>query len=217
MTRPTIYYCYDAYCGWCYAFSKHMKQFYNAHKHMYFFEVLSGNMIPKENKHHISKTASYLQEATTVVTQHTGASFGKDYLWHIENPNLSDWIIDSELPAICLTVSKTFYPERAVEFAHDIQYSLFEEGRDLCDKEAYRHLLDNYNIDADVFYDNIEKATYIKQAQDEFALVKQLGVQGFPNVFLQITNQKLYHIANGYMNYDDLETRLLEVIQKNTE
>jgi putative protein-disulfide isomerase len=215
MIKPTIYYCFDAYCGWCYAFSKHMKSFYEAHKHAFFFEVLSGNMIPRENKHHISKTASYLQEATKIVTKNTGTTFGREYLWHIENANLSDWIIDSELPAICLTVFKTYYPERAVEFAHDIQFSLFEEGRDLCDKEAYRHLLAKYSIDTHNFYNDLENETYIKQAYNEFALVKQLGVQGFPSIFLQVTNQKLYHIANGYMNYSNLETRLLEASQKN--
>jgi putative protein-disulfide isomerase len=210
--KPTIYLCYDAYCGWCYAFSKPMKQLYEAYKHTYFFEVLSGNMIPKEQKHHISKTAQYIQQASTVVTKHTGIHFGKEYLWHIENPDLSDWVIDSELPAICLTIFKTYYPDRAFEFAHDIQYALFEEGRDLCDKEAYSHLLEKYNIDANAFFEAITNETIINQTHNEFALVKQLGVTGFPNIFLQVTSQKIYHIANGYTNFNDLETRILEAL-----
>ena len=42
---PTIYYCFDAYCGWCYGFSKVMTQIAEEYKDRLFFDVLSGGMI----------------------------------------------------------------------------------------------------------------------------------------------------------------------------
>jgi putative protein-disulfide isomerase len=42
MNQPIIYYCYDAYCGWCYGFSKVMIQIEKEYKDKLQFEVLSG-------------------------------------------------------------------------------------------------------------------------------------------------------------------------------
>ncbi|WP_315819016.1 hypothetical protein [Paraflavitalea speifideaquila] len=41
----TIYYCYDAYCGWCYGFSPVIKRIAEEYKDRVSFEVLSGGMI----------------------------------------------------------------------------------------------------------------------------------------------------------------------------
>ena len=45
------------------------------------------------------------------------------------------------MPAIALCVFKDYHPENIVSVAADLHYSLNYEGRDLTDKEAYRHLL----------------------------------------------------------------------------
>ena len=56
------------------------------------------------------------------------------------------------MPAIALCIFKEYSPGKAVEIAADLQYALYYEGRDLTDKEAYRHLLPNYNIPEEAFY-----------------------------------------------------------------
>ena len=60
---PTIYYCYDAYCGWCYGFSPVLEKLFEEFREVMDFEVLSGNMIPKESAKHISATADYISKA----------------------------------------------------------------------------------------------------------------------------------------------------------
>lgn len=68
---PTIYYCYDAYCGWCYGFSPVIKQLSELYADRMAFEVLSGGMILPDTPRHIGAVAGYISEAYKVVEETT--------------------------------------------------------------------------------------------------------------------------------------------------
>ena len=85
MEKPTLIYCYDAYCGWCYGFCPVIKKIFDQYKNQLDFEVLSGGMILAEEAKHISVTADFIKKAYSVVEEHTGVKFGTDYLWHINH------------------------------------------------------------------------------------------------------------------------------------
>lgn len=210
--EPILFYCYDAYCGWCYGFSPVMKKIAAAHPALP-VEVLSGGMILPEVPVPISATAGYIQQAYKTVEERTGITFGDDYLWHINHPDLSDWFPHSEKPAIALCIFKEFYPDRQVEFAADLQYALHYEGRDLTDNEAYHHLLEKYSINPEIFYSKLGSDEYKDKAAYEFSLVKQLQVSGFPCVLLQVSDTKFHLLARGYTDYETLEARLQAVLQ----
>ena len=214
METPILFYCYDAYCGWCYGFSKVIKQIaYNYENHLQ-FEVLSGGMVLPEKPVHIGVTANYIKTAYPNVEEQTGVKFGADYLWHINNPDLSDWYPNSEKPAIALCIFKEFYPERQVEFASDLQYALHFEGRDLTDDAAYAHLLEKYSIQPETFYEKLKSEQYKEQAYHEFQLCKQLQVGSFPTVLLQTGESKFYLIARGYTDYESLKDRIESVLKE---
>jgi putative protein-disulfide isomerase len=205
--KATLYYCYDAYCGWCYGFSPVIKKLAETYPDLQ-IEVLSGGMIITENPVPIAATAAYIQKAYTTVEEYTGIKFGADYLWHINHPDLSDWFPNSEKPAIALCIFKEFYPQRQVEFAADLQYALHFEGRDLTDNEAYRHLLEKYSIQPDLFYERLQSEEYKEQAYYEFQLCKQLQVTGYPCVLLQNSDTKFTLLARGFTDYETLQQRL---------
>ena len=211
---PTIWYCYDAYCGWCYGFSPVLKKLYDTYKQTLAFDVLSGGMIVNEQPPHISGMAGYIAEAYKNVEATTGIRFGEDYLWHIQNPTESDWHPDSLKPAIALCVFKKFYPERAVEWAADLQYALHYEGRDLTDDEAYRHLVEKYDLPTEQFYELLHSEQYLEEAQYEFQLVKQLQVTGYPCVLLQISDTRFHLVSRGFSTYEDIENRLKEIFKE---
>ncbi len=214
MDKPILFYCYDAYCGWCYGFSPVIKRIYEEYKNKFEFEVLSGGMIITEEARHISVTAGYIQQAYKVVEETTGIKFGRDYLWHINHPDLSDWYPSSEKPAIALCIFKEFYPERQIEFAADLQYALHYEGRDLCDDEAYRQLLEKYSIQPEIFYSKLKSEEYKEMAYYEFALCKQLQVTGYPAVLLQVNETKFHLLSRGYTSYEELKKRIEEVLDE---
>ncbi len=210
--QPVIYYCYDAYCGWCYGFSQVIKQIASEYKDKLSFEVLSGGMIPAENPRPIAAMASYIHDGYKKVQEMTNVKFGEDYLWHIHNADKSDWYPHSEKAAIALCIFKEQYPQQQVAFAADLQYALYYEGRDLTDNEAYRHLLEQYSINTDDFYSKLKSEEYKDKAHYEFSLCRQLQVESFPQVLIQVSEQKFHLIAKGYTDYDTLQKRIESVI-----
>lgn len=210
--KKVLLYCYDAYCGWCYGFGGVIKQVAQDYKDELDADVLSGGMILPEKPVHIGATAEYIKNAYKTVEEYSGVKFGANYLWHINNPGDSDWFPNSEKPAIALCIFKEYYPERAVEIAHDIQYSLHYGGRDLTDDEAYRHLLDKFTINAESFYDKLKSEAYKEKAYYEFALCKQLQVTGYPTVFIQTGELKFHMVARGFTPYTTLKERIDAVL-----
>jgi putative protein-disulfide isomerase len=206
--QPILIYCYDAYCGWCYGFSPVIKKIADDYKTILQTEVLSGGMILPEKPTHIRTAAAYIINAYKNVEDLTGVKFGEDYLWHIKNPEESDWHPNSEKPAIAMCVFKDFYPERVLEFAADLQNALHNEGRDLTDDEAYRHLLEKYSIQPETFYEKLKSEEYKEMAYYEFALMKQLQVTGFPQVLMQTGETKFHLLARGYTDYETLKGRI---------
>lgn len=212
--KPLFIYCYDAWCGWCYGFSEVVKKTHSEYKDVLDFEVLSGGMILPDEPLPIATSASYIEGAYPRVEQITGAKFGEDYLWHIRNPDKSDWFPQSEKPAIALCIFKEYHPELQVAFAADLQYGLHFEGRDLTDNDAYLHLLDKYNIPAEDFYEKLMDDEYKDMAHHEFALCRQLKVTGFPAAFIQLSETKFHMVVRGYTDYDSVKERIDRVLSE---
>ncbi|HMJ46104.1 MAG TPA: DsbA family protein [Ferruginibacter sp.] len=211
--KPVLIYCYDAYCGWCYGFSSVIKKIAGDFNDSLDTDVLSGGMILPEKPVHIKKTAAYILNAYQNVEKLTGIKFGEDYLWHIRNPEESDWYPNSEKPAIAMCIFKEYYPGRVIEFAADLQYSLHFEGRDLTDDQSYIHLLEKYSIQPEVFFERLASDEYKEMAYYEFALIKQLNVTGFPTVFIQTGELKFQMVARGFTEYETLKERIENVLK----
>ena len=206
--KPVIFYCYDAYCNWCYAFSPVITQIANDFDTIVSFEVLSGGMIITDTPKPVAVIADYVLNNCKTVEEHTGIKCGEDFLWHMKNPDLSDWFPGSEKPAIALCLFKGYYPDKQVAFAADLLYALQYEGRDLCDDEAYRHLLEKYAIPATDFYTLLKDPVYKEKAYYEFDVCKQLQATGFPTVLMQVNESKFIMLASGYTSYALLKQRI---------
>ena len=205
---PVIFYCYDAYCNWCYAFSSVITKITGNFRNRAQVEVLSGGMIITDTPKPIAVMADYMLNNCNVVQEHTGVTFGQDFLWHLKNPDLSDWFPNSEKPAIALCIFKEYYPNKQHTFANELLNALQYEGRDLDDDEAYRHLLLKYDISADEFYQLLKDPAYKEKAYYEFNLCKQLQVTGFPALLMQVSESKFIMLASGYTPYEVLEERI---------
>ncbi|MEX0635860.1 MAG: DsbA family protein [Ferruginibacter sp.] len=214
MQQPILIYCYDAYCGWCYGFSPVISKIATTFSDILSTDVLSGGMILPEKPVHIGATAGYILNAYKTVEETTGVTFGADYLWHVQNPDDSDWYPHSEKPAIAMCIFKELYPDRAIEFSADLQYALHFEGRDLTDDEAYQHLLEKYSIQPELFYNKLCSDEYKEMAYYEFSLMKQLQVTGYPTVFIQTGTLKFNMVARGYTDYENLKDRIEKVLEE---
>ncbi|MBN8861465.1 MAG: DsbA family protein [Sphingobacteriales bacterium] len=213
---PLIIYCYDAYCDWCYGFSPIITRLDQEYRDLLNIEVLSGGMILPEQPKPVALLAGYLKTLSDQVSAQTGAWYGTDYLWHLSHPAESDWYPSSEKAAIALCVLKDYYPLLSVQFACALLYALHFEGRDLCDDEAYRHIAEQYGIPAADFYRSLHSDTYRQMALEEFALCRRLGATAFPKLFLQVSDNKLYTLADGYTDYVTIKARIEDILKKET-
>jgi putative protein-disulfide isomerase len=191
-----------------------MKKIWQEYKDDLAFDVLSGGMIIPDKPQHFGPMAKYIQTAYKQVEDTTGIKFGEDFLWHVFHPTETDWFPDSTKSAIALSIFKKYHPNEAVAFAHDLQYALNFEGRDLTDDEAYRHLLHQYNILEEDFYSKLRSEEYKEKAYYDIALVKQLNVNGFPAVLMQVTDSKFYLLSRGYTDYNTIKERIEKVLEE---
>lgn len=214
MKKPTLIYCYDAYCGWCYGFSGVMTKIAEKFKNEIDIEVFSGGMMTGEDAMPIEEIAAFIKGSYQRIEELTNIKFGDDFLWHINNPDKSDWVMNSEKAAIALCIFKDYFPEDALLFATDLQYALNFEGRDLADDEAYRHLVEKYKIPEIEFYEKLKSAEYKDKAHYEFALCKHLQVTSFPQVLVQENESKFHLISQGFIDYETMELRLQNVLSE---
>lgn len=215
--KPLLIYFYDAYCGWCYGFSPVIQRISKEYASTLDFEVLSGGMILPEKPIHFKTMAGFIAQAYKRVEELTGVQFGEDFLWHVFHPDETDWYPHSEKPAIALSIVKEINSEWSIDFAADLQLALHCEGRDLTDDEAYRHLLEKYKLEPDDFYNKLHNEVYKEKAHYEFALTKQLQVDGYPAVFIQTSDNKFHLVAKGYTDYDTLKKRIDSLLSNVSE
>lgn len=201
-----LIYIYDPICGWCYGFTPVIQQIQAQFKNEISVEVLSGGMLLSANRRPASAMFNYIKEAHKQVEATTGITFGQPFL---EQYLRSDDVMDSEKPSIALTVFKHYQPENAVNFAHDMQVALNLEGKSLNDDETYRELLEKYNIPADQFLQHMQEDDNKYATHQEFNIVQQWGITGFPAAILE-KDEQLYLIARGFTPMD----KLLQVIDE---
>jgi putative protein-disulfide isomerase len=213
---PTVLYIQDALCGWCFGFAQVMEKLHAAYGHAIEFTTLSGGMIPPEHKQPIAAKAAFISEAYKTIEEYTGVKFGDAYLQHIFNPDQSPWVEESLTPATALCLLKAAQKADTIHFTSAIQKLHMVEGKDLSDGETYRPIVEGLNLDADDFIQRLGTEEWQEEARYEFALVRQLGITGFPAVVLQTAEDKFYLIARGYTPYEDLSARLERVMAEIT-
>ena len=202
--KPNMIYIYDALCSWCYGFSPVMLAVYENNRLDFDFEVISGGMILEERVGLVKYMKGFYQS----VEDATGIVFGPGFIHNLEK---GDMDFSSEPTAIALSVFKSLKPERAIEFIHQLQNSIFFDGKDPNDIDLYRYLAVNFSIDPDLFESKMTELPFKEAANYDFALARQLQVSSYPAVFIQESDSKFYLIARGYANYETMELRINNV------
>jgi putative protein-disulfide isomerase len=209
--KPKIIYVYDALCGWCYGFSPVIKSIYEHNQDRFDFEVISGGMMLGNRTGPISVVAPYIKTAYHTVEETTGIVFGEGFLREVEK---GDMILDSERPAIALSVFKSYHPDKGISFAHDLQNCINFDGKAPNDDDMYRFLAVNFGIDPDEFLHKMHEEEFKQKAYYDFALAKQLQVSGYPAAFIQSADNHFYMIAKGFTPLEDLEVRIDKVLDE---
>lgn len=210
--KPSLIYIYDALCGWCYGFSPVMKNLYYKYKEEFDFQVISGGMILGDRVGPISQMAPYIKSAYKNVEETTGVKFGNKFINEVLEEGTM--LLSSEKPSIALSVFKSYLPQEAVLFAHDIQKALNYYGLDLNKDDTYIDLIKPFNLPADEFIAKLNNEEYRQLAYYDVALARQLQVTGYPAAFIKTGELKFHMIAKGYATEETMELRIQNVLKE---
>ncbi|MBO9733210.1 MAG: DsbA family protein [Chitinophaga sp.] len=203
-------YIYDPLCGWCYGFTPVVQQLQERAGNNMTFDILSGGMITGANRHPWSSMANYIQQAHVNVENMTGVKFGANFL---EKLLPSEEMMDSEKPSIALTVFKEYQPENAITFAHDMQVALNYDGLSLNNDSTYRELIKKFSLPEEEFIAKLGEEHYRYETNQEFQLIQNWGITGFPAAILD-TGKQLYLCARGYTPLNKLEETIENILKE---
>jgi putative protein-disulfide isomerase len=65
----------------------------------------------------------------------------------------------------------------------------------------------------EAFYSKLNDEEYKEMAYYEFALMKQLQVNGFPTLFIQTAELKFIMVARGYTPFEEVKQRIDAVLK----
>jgi putative protein-disulfide isomerase len=198
----TLIYVWDAYCGWCYAFSKSLRAFHENHPEIP-LKVLSGGLFVGDRKQPIG-AFPHIPGANKRISQLTGAEFGASYQTLLEE---GTFVMDSEAAAKGFSALRFFAPERAYYLASSMQRAFYYGGKNLSDPTTYQEIAVTHGLDPDLVLSRMEEKDTISDAQRDFTLVKQLNVHSYPTLLLQ-KDKNHFNLGSGAMTADQLEANL---------
>ncbi len=206
--KPTVYYIYDVLCGWCYGFSPVMEEFFTNHKDEFNFQVLSGGLVTGSRIGPVGVVAGYIKEAYKVVENRTGVKFGEPFLEEVLEPG--EEIFSSVPAAMAMALFRNQLPAQQIPFAIRLQKAIYSEGLPPTDWTTYGHCAAEFGLDADEFAEKMQHPKIEKLVHEEFNIVTERGITGFPAVLLQ-ADDKAYVLARGFTPLEQLEATLEKV------
>lgn len=215
MEKAKLIYVFDAYCSWCYGFGPVVEKIIENFSDDLDSEVISGGMIQEDIP--LRQMADRFPDPESVfgrITQMTGQPIAPQYIDMLRNPNDVEYTFNSIYPARALSTLKYFSPDRNIEQANSIQDLIFKKGKDLTKTKSYKKVAEKFGIEWPAFVHRLESENSLEDARYEFHLSRQLEVTSYPAVFIQTGDQYFHLIARGYTAYDDMEKRILNILQE---
>jgi putative protein-disulfide isomerase len=217
--KKELIYITDAYCLWCFGFSKAISEIAKTHADDINIRVLNGGMIPSDLP--LRTMFSRFPDPIGLhkrVEQMADVRFGSSYLDEIKNFNNSRRILNSTYPAMAMLTFKHLGVKAELTLAHAIQHAYYINNKDLQRVETYKSIAHKFGIEFTQFKSQFAHTARLKSGvATEKKWVSQLGIQGFPALLLRKDENRFASIANGFLSFDDLKFNLDRALQKPQE
>ncbi len=206
--KISLVYVWDAYCGWCYGFSKSIRTLHENHPELP-LTIVSGGLFMGDRSQPIGQYP-HIPEANKRISQLTGVVYGEEYQKLLNN---GTFVMDSEMAAIGFSALRSFAPERAVYLASAMQHAFYYEGKSLSDPETYREIAIAHNLNPELVIERMKEQDTITDAYSGFTKVNELNVHSYPTLLLKKGDEYI-SLGGGAMTAEKLEARLKEILEK---
>ncbi len=178
MSEKRLVYIHDPLCGWCYGFSPVVRQLFDATRRRARWDILAGGMVLGDRVGPIGRLSEFLKQALPRVEGATGVRFGEAFTTGVLDRGTL--VLSSLEPSRALQAVKTLAADRALAFAVGVQKALYEDGLDVTSMGVLGDVAEAVRVVG--FEIEYLKAETYERTLEEFKLVSELGVTGFPTL-----------------------------------
>ena len=206
MSSTRLLYITDPLCLWCYGISSIVEEFNQQLPSQLIAETINGGLFPAEQaKKCDSYFINYLKTASVQVTKLSGKEFSPLFWQLLEKPG---FIYNTEPSAkASVTVKKLAGELNVLPFMHALQHAFFVNGKDVMQSATLAQLAKPFGIDTQDFLSFYLSDECLNLTKQEYAEVKQIGVQGFP-ALLYLNGRQGYKLSSGFASLESLQKAL---------
>ena len=216
MNENSLVYVGDPMCSWCYGFGVPLHQLLEQLPGVPLAVVLGG--LRAYNKEVMPDALkSTLHHHWSEVTKRSGKPFGTGQF------DREGYVYDTEPACRAVVTIRTHAAEHTLAMYHAIQHAFYAMGRDITQtsvladvwQELREELVDSKQIgrvdfSRNAFIEAFESDVIKTQTRNDFAMVQQWGIRGFP-ALIAVVNGEAQLVANGYMDADEMLQRVQQV------
>ena len=212
MSENSLVYVGDPMCSWCYGFGVPLHQLLEQLPGVPLAVVLGG--LRAYNKEVMPDALkATLHHHWEEVTKRSGKPFGKGQF------DREGYIYDTEPACRAVVTIRTHAAEQTLAMYHAIQHAFYAEGRDITQTSVLADIWESLinslpssqiNFSRDDFVKAFESDIIKTQTRNDFAMVQQWGIRGFP-ALIAVVDGEAQLVANGYMEADDMLQRVQQV------
>ena len=220
MTENSLVYVGDPMCSWCYGFGVPLQELLEQLPGVPLAVVLGG--LRAYNKEVMPDTLkNTLHHHWEEVSKRSGKPFGTGQF------DREGYIYDTEPACRAVVTIRTHVAEHTLAMYHAVQHAFYAVGRDITQtsvladvwqevtKKLSEELIDsksvaNLDFSRDAFVEAFESDSIKTQTRNDFAMVQQWGIRGFP-ALIAVVNGEAQLVSNGYMEADEMLQRVQQV------
>ena len=204
--NPTLIYITNPMCAWCYGFTAVVRRIRALWRGRLKVQVLFGDL------HAYATTPlSQLEKNDLAISWHqvqerTYLPF--DYRFFKEH----DFIYNTEPACRALLCVRLLRPVLTLEVLRAMHSAFYADGLDIRKPQVLASIVGMFGISENLFMALFESEEIMQQMDDEFSYVHDIGADAFPSSFL-VTSHGIEQISRGYVDMNELEHRLLQVME----
>lgn len=203
---PTLIYVTNPMCAWCYGFTavvRRLRALWQGHLKV---QVLFGDLDAYNTTPLLQSEKDKLAVSWHRVQERTFLPF--DYRFFKQE----NFAYNSEPACRALLCVRLLRPVLTLEVLRAMHSAFYADGQDIRNPAVLARIVGMFGISENLFLTLFESEEIMQQMEDEFSYVHAIGADTFPSAFL-LTNHGIEQIARGYLELNELEQRMLAVME----
>lgn len=191
-----LYYVTDPICSHCWAIEPVLRRFKEQYGHYFNFQPVMGGLLEKWGDGPVDPGNGIFVPADVAVHWR---EVGEHSRMPIDGSLMVDNPVQSSFPPsrVFKVIQKIHTNELAYEYLRRAREALFAFNQNISDKTVMIEIVNNIGLDGEAIVNEAEQPIGQQLLNEDFALVRKLGVRGFPTIVMVNEENKGVKIVGG--------------------